>query len=43
MGLGHIRVDMANLFNKRAMFIFNMLTHLTNLAYKVISYFDISA
>ena len=34
-------VDMTNLFNKRVEFMFGMQTHLTRLAYKVISYFDI--
>ena len=46
MGSGHIRADMANLFNKRVMFVFNMrtcLTRLTRLAYKVIIYIDIIA
>ena len=46
MGSGHLRVDTANPFNKQVMFVFNMrtyLTHLTHLAYKVISYFDIIA
>jgi len=44
MGSGHIRVDMANPFNKQVMFVFNMqtrLTCLTCLTYKIISYFDI--
>ena len=43
MGLTHIRVDMVNLFNKRVVFLFNMRTCLTRLAYKIISYFDIIA
>ena len=43
MGLTHIRVDMVNLFNKRVVFLFNMQTCLTHLAYKIISYFDIIA
>ena len=44
MGWGHIQVDTANPFNKWVGFVFRMrtrLTHLTRLAYKVISYFDI--
>ena len=41
MGSGHIRVDTADLFNKRVMLVFNMrtrLTRLTRLAYKCISF-----
>ena len=44
MGLGYIRIDTVNSFNKRVVFVFSMwtrLTHLTRLAYKIISYFDI--
>ena len=43
MGLGYIRVDTINPFNKRVMFVFNMRTCLTHLTYKIISYFDIIA
>ena len=43
MDLGHIRIDTTNPFNKRVVFVFNMRTHLTHLAYKIISYFDIIA
>ena len=43
MGSGHIRVDMTNQFNKRVVFVFNMQTRLTRLAYKIINYFDIIA
>ena len=46
MGLSHIRVDMANSFNKQVVFVFNIrtcLTRLTHLAFKVVSYFDIIA
>ena len=41
-----IRVNTINFFYKRVMFVFNIwtqLTHLTYLAYKVITYFDIIA
>ena len=38
---GHIRVDMANLFNKLVVYVFSMRTRLTRLTYKLISYFDI--
>ena len=43
MSLVHIQVDMANLFNKRVVFVFNIWTRLTHLAYKIIRYFDIIA
>ena len=38
MSLDYIQVYTANLFNKQIVFMFNMLTHLTRLAYKVISF-----
>ena len=41
MGSNYIGVNMANPFNKWVIFMFNMQTRQTRLAYKVISYFDI--
>ena len=43
MGSGYIWVDTANPFNKWVVFVFvfNMWTRLTRLAYKFINYFDI--
>ena len=43
MSSGDIRVDMADPFNKWVVFVFNMQTRLTRLAYKIINYFDIIA
>ena len=43
MGSSHIRVDMANPFNKQVVFVFNIQICLIFLASKIINYFDIIA